>query len=672
MANKQSKFKNIVGNSTELLIASAAAVVFLILLTVIYSAAGVKSPILGIILTVLYIALTVCAVILFKTKKRGGIGDETVNKIMTNAMLNISVPTAICSERGAIMWNNGAFQMLASELGAGGNLRAKPITGMIPFTWSELATDRESGITAISGNSVFLVKNHPLSEDGRVLNIISVYDRTETENLRRELAEERTLVAHIQIDNLNELSQYEHGEYRDASRDVDAILKKWSDSVGGIMREYDKNKYIFFFKERYIDDFTLRKFDILDRVREVRVGEGFTPVTISMGISRDEGTLYECERASFAALDTALQRGGDQVVLRSDGGSEIYGGRTKTYQKRPKVRSRVIAGELMRHICNSGNVIIMGHRYPDFDSIGACIGIARLCIHCGVRANITTDVNDKNIKSCIEHVSGLPGYETMFVDGETALDMLRSDTLVIICDVNNFSHFAAPDVANSAQNIIIIDHHIKVADPPKEALLSYIEPAASSTCELIAEMLEQMYHSDGLSASEANVMYAGILLDTKQLTRCTSPRTFSAVMYMQDCGAKSEIAQEFFLSSIDDFTREARFESNVTIYRGALAIACSTADGTPEDRVAASKAADKLLSVRGVKATFAVVNIDGNVHISARSTGIVNVQLILEKLGGGGHFDGAGAQLKNAELDAGLKLLKGAIDEYLEESGVKL
>lgn len=676
MSNKPNKTKKLRGISTELVIAVAAAVIVLLLLSVVYPTFEEPTALFGIVCLLLYVLIVGGATALLRLQKRGGIDEEKMSPylgdIMTDAMMNISVPSVISSERGVVIWNNGAFTELAGELGVGGKLRGKPLSGILPVKFSDITEDGGNGVFVRTPAKSFQVKNYRFRVNGQLFHMVSVYDRTEAEELRRELSEERTLVAHIQIDNLNEISQYEHGEFRDAARDVDAILKAWSDSVDGILREYERNKYIFFFKERYIDDFTLRRFDVLDKVRSIRVGEGFTPVTVSIGISRDEGTLFECERASFAALDTALQRGGDQVVLRSEGGTEFFGGRTKATQKRTKVRSRVIAGELVRHICNAGNIIIMGHRYPDFDSIGACVGMARLAIHCGVPVNIVTDVNDKNIADAVRHVSSLSGYETMFADEVTAVDMLRSDTLVIVCDVNNFANFAAPDIAKLAQKLVIIDHHIKTADPPREALLSYIEPSASSTCELISDMLEQLYQSGGVVSAEADVMYAGILLDTKQLSRSTSSRTFSAAMYLQSCGANPEVAAEFFRAGLDDFTREAKFESNVTIYRGAIAIACSTGAGSAADRVAASKAADKLLTVKDVSAAFAVVSIDGAVHISARSTGVINVQLILERLGGGGHFDSAGAQIKNAELDAALKNLKGAIDDYLEEAKINL
>ncbi len=674
MSTKSNKAKKLSAFSAELIISVFFAVVLLITATIVYSLAEKPTFLFGIVCAVLYVLVVGGSIAFLRYKKRGGLFEEKMSPylgdIMTDAMMNISVPSAICSATGVVIWNNGAFTELASELGVGGKLRGKPFQGVVPVKFSEITDSDGNGVFVETERRSFVVKNYRFRVNGNPFHMVSVYDRTEAEELRRELNAERTLVAYIQIDNLNEISQYEQGEFRDAARDVDSILKAWSDSVNGVLREYERNKYVFFFKERYIDQFVIRKFDVLDKVRSVRVGEGFAPVTVSIGISRDEGTLAECERASFAALDTALQRGGDQVVLRSDGGTEFFGGRTKATQKRTKVRSRVIAGELVRHICNSGNVIIMGHRYPDFDSIGACVGIARLAIHCGVPVNIVTDVNDKNIKEAVEHVAGISGYETMFADEVTVMDMLRSDTLVITCDVNNFSHFAAPDIAKLAQRLIIIDHHIKVADPPRSTLLSYIEPSASSTCELISDMLEQLYQSGGVVSAEADVMYAGILLDTKQLSRCTTARTFSAAMYLQSCGANPETASAFFREGLESLEREAKFESNVARYRDVTVIACSPGDGKSEDRVAAAKAADKLLNVRGILAAFAVVRIGDAVHISARSTGVINVQLILEKLGGGGHFDGAGAQIKNSELEAVLVSLKKAIDDYIEESDI--
>ena len=671
MPNKQAKTKKV-----RRISATGPVISAFVLLAVTALSAWLLpkyAPVIGAVSIPLYAILCAVSLLAYRPGRGAAADAESVSPylgdIMTDVMSNMTTPAAISTESGILIWNNSAFGELADSLGTRVRLRGGQFSSVLPVDFSEIVSDEGDGVTARTENRTLRIESYRFRVNTRLFFMVMVYDVTEADSLRTRISDENTLIAHIQIDNLSELSQYEQGEYRDAGRDVDAILKDWARAAGAILREYDTSKYMMLFREKCLSEFTQHKFDVLDRVREIRVGAGMIPVTVSIGISTVGETLTERESASFSALNTALQRGGDQVVLTTEAGTDFYGGRTKTMQRRTKVRSRVIANELAARISKAGNIIIMGHRYPDFDSIGSCIGAARFALRQGARnVHITVDVDDKNISPCIEHVKKLPEYEAMFVDEATALDMIRSDTLVIICDVNSSSHLSAPDVATAAPEIVIIDHHIKTADSPKNAVLTYIEPSASSASELVSDMLEQMYQSGGVTAAEADVMYAGILLDTKQLSRSTTARTFSAAMYLQSCGANPETAADFFRSGLDDFTSEARFESNVTIYRGQIAIACSSEPGDAKDRVAAAKAADKLLTVRGVTAAFAAVRIEDTVHISARSSGSINVQLILERLGGGGHFDVAGAQLKNSGLDAALKALKDAIDDYFAKT----
>ncbi len=666
---KKAKKKNVRRAQAELLCVVAA---FILLSAVTVAAAFFPEFVTaaGISATVLYVAVAAVIFIPGKMKSLAAEDSEAVSPylgdIMTDVMTNISLPSAICSEGGIIIWHNNNFAELADTLGRHGRLRGAQFSSVMPIEFDEISAG--GSIVPVKAEEIVAnIESSRFRVNGRQFFILIIHDMTETESLRARIEEDHPLVAHIQVDNLGELAQLETGEYRDAGRDVDTILKDWARSIGAVLREYDTSKYIMLFSQKFLDEFTARKFDVLDRVREVRVGAGMLPVTVSIGISTLGETLHDNERASFAALNTALQRGGDQVVLESKDGTEFYGGKTKTTQRRTKVRSRVIANELSALIARSGNVLIMGHRYPDFDSIGSCIGAASFARRQGANVHIIVDVDDANIAPCIGHVQTLPEYRETFVDEQTALDMIRSDTLVIVCDVNSVTHLSAPSVANSAPKIAVIDHHIKTEQTPNHVLLSYIEPSASSACELVSDMIEQVYQSNGVLAAEADVMYAGILLDTKQLSRSTTPRTFSAAMYLQSCGANPETAVDFFRSGIDDFMSEARFESNVTIYRSEIAIAASSEPGEARDRIAAAKAADKLLTVKGVTAAFTAVRIGDIVHISARSSGSINVQLITEKLGGGGHFDVAGAQLKNSELDTALRNLKDAIDNYFSE-----
>ncbi|MBQ2765739.1 MAG: DHH family phosphoesterase, partial [Clostridia bacterium] len=288
----------------------------------------------------------------------------------------------------------------------------------------------------------------------------------------------------------------------------------------------------------------------------------------------------------------------------------------------------------------------------------------------GTPCNIVTNIKDPNLAKCFEKAAMVPGnlYERVFVSATEAQDLLISETLLVIVDVNNPAQFASPDIADNVGMIAIIDHHRKTSDYKREPIISYIEPSASSACELVSEMLEQALPIGSLHREEADVLYAGMLLDTKQFSRNTGVRTFSAALYLRGEGANPTEVQWFFKSGIDDFMREAKFSMNVVTYRQMFAISMSDSDGTPSDRIAAAKAADKLLNVSGVMASFALVQIDNSVHISARSAGNVNVQLILEKIGGGGYYEAAGALLNDVSMTAALTSLKEAIDDYMAKN----
>ncbi len=605
-------------------------------------------------------------------------GDDELSPALGNVtldlILKLYMPVVICDESGRIIWYNNAFMKLSPQREV---LYAKyidTITGVKPEEMiGETVTSPEDtvspdGALAHAFDRVFRIKGYKMTSQNKNYVITVWNDRTEEDAIAKRLADEETIIAYVMIDNLDELMQFVQETYRSAAAQVEEILKEWADSVNGILKEYERNKFIFMFEARYLGEFIERKFDILDRIREVRIGEGSMPVTVSIGISRVNAPLEEKDRDAHAALDLALQRGGDQVVIKNAHNTEFYGGRTKTVQKRTKVRARIIANQLSLAMAKSNNVLIMGHRNPDYDSIGACIGIARLAMFCGVKANIVVNREDANIKSAISRVSTLPEYADIFVDSITGQDMIHSDTLLVIVDVNNPAQFEAPDIADNVATVAVIDHHNKTGEFKREPLVTYIEPSASSACELVSEMLEQALPMGGMHREEADVLYAGMLLDTKQFSRNTGVRTFSAALYLRSEGANPTQVQYFFKSNLDDFMREARFSMNVITYRQMFAISMSDSDGDARDRIAAAKAADKLLGVNGVMASFALVLVDDCVHISARSAGNINVQLILEKIGGGGYYEAAGALLQDITMATALTRLKEAIDEYMTKN----
>ena len=308
----------------------------------------------------------------------------------------------------------------------------------------------------------------------------------------------------------------------------------------------------------------------------------------------------------------------------------------------------------------------MGHRNPDFDSIGACIGVARLCMFCGVSAKVIINRDCDNFRILASRLTRYEEYTDMFIDGNTGLDLIGATTLLIVLDTNNFVISEAPEVADNVPKIAIIDHHRQVAEFDFDPVLNYIDPSASSACELVAEILEQSLPEGSLLKEEANAMLTGIMLDTNKFQKDTGSRTFSAALYLQSEGANTEIARRNFEDDIKDFMAEAAFSKDIEIYRERMAITRSQGTGDPMvDRIAASKAADKLLTVRQVDASFALVEAGSTIHISARSNGTINVQLILEKLKGGGHFDAAGAQVQGSTMEQATALLTAAIDEIV-------
>ncbi len=627
---------------------------------------------LGITVGLLYIAAIAAAGIIPRLvsgrldSAAAGSSGSPLGSITLDVLSRLRQPVLICDENGKIIWYN---RELTHRVGRRETLYGRGLETISDVSPAEIvAAESADGVDVEAFGTTFGVRGYKITSQNKNFILMLWYDKTELLSAYRRIADETTVVAYIMADNLDELMQYVQEKYRTASTEIESVLKAWADSVQGILKEYERDRYFFIFDACHLEQFIADRFDILDRVRDIRIGEDSLPVTISVGISGTLGSYAEKDRAARGALDMALQRGGDQVVVRTETGLEFYGGRSKTVQKKTKVRARVVANELAVLMSASSNTLIMGHRNMDFDALGACAGLARLAIFCGVRVNIIANEHDPNLKKCFDKLKTLPEYSSMFVSAAEAQDMLSSETLLVIADVNNRTQYEAPEVAENSFKTVIVDHHRKTAEFKTQPAVAYIEPSASSSCELVAEILEQSLPVGHLPKSEADIMFAGILLDTKQFTRNTGTRTFSAALYLRSEGASPADAQSLFKTDLDSFLREAKFTNNVYIYRNIIAIAVSDGeDNTMSDRIAAAKAADKLLTVDGVAASFALCRIGETVFISARSSGGVNVQLILEKIGGGGHFDAAATQLKGEQMTEALTRLKVTIDEYLKE-----
>ena len=611
--------------------------------------------------------------------------EEQNNGVIYTFRHLLRSPYAVVTDKGKIVTVNSAMKNIAGAAATVFNSDIKEICD-IPFDYivkhatdsdiSEIPEEDQEDIELLSDKKTicqiadkdFHIDCYPLYSKGKLFYLLMFNDVTELRALSAKHRAEHSCVAYIVIDNLDEIAQYAQVSYQAEATHVDAILKQWAKERGGILREYDRHKYMLLFTRQSMLACAKAKFEILDRVREVTLGEDNMPITISIGITTMGDTLAEREHEALVCLEMALQRGGDQAVMKNETGTFFFGGKTKSQQKKSGGHSRVISTKLCSMIQNASNVIVMGHSNPDFDSIGACIGIAALSMYLGVRVKIVTNTESENFKACTNRLCELADYKNIFVDDVTGLGESEFGTLLVIVDANNFKILEAPEIAANSFKTVVIDHHIKKEEFENEPQLVYIDPSASSASELISEILEFSVPVGTLRKEEANVLMAGIMVDTQNFTRTVGTRTFAAALYLRSAGASPEYARTFFELAFEDYHTEAQFGMGAEIYRNEIAITTSEGTGSSQDRVAAAKAADKLLSVRNVNAAFALVLIGNMVHISGRSNGKINVQLILEKIGGGGHFDVAGADVADSQLDTAKEKLIEAINEYMDDT----
>lgn len=619
-------------------------------------------------LGLIFVSLSICTFIALKAIERkrrvDGPSGPVLGSIMYDMVNTASEPALICDENKRIIWFNH-FAQRASGIST--SLLGKGLSVImqnpLPDESDKKSSERQI-ITELAGQT-YLVDVTRIHAD-KVYSLLMFRNITEQARLEKFVRDEDKVVSYVIVDNLEELVQFEQENYRSASSTIETIMREWASSVNGILKEYEKDKYIFIFRNEDLEKFVEDKFDILDKIRDVRVGGSAIPLTVSIGVAKVSGSLADKEKAAHIALDMALQRGGDQAVVKYDEAIAFFGGKTSTVHKKTKVKARVVGTKLASLMASASNVIIMGHKFPDYDAFGASVGLARFAMFCGVKVNIVTDPKNPNIKKCLKFFDG-DEYKGMFVDAARGLDLIKSETLLVIADVNNPAMFESIDIYNNVYNVVIVDHHRKTAESERNLAIEYIDPSSSSASELVSEMLEQTVPPSTLKRVEANMLLAGISLDTKQFTKGTGAKTYAAAMYLLTSNASYEGIQDLFKTSIVDYRQIAKFGQKVEVYRNSMAIAVNFEVGdSSADRSLAAKAADGLLGVEGVSASFALMQIEDTIHISARSNGSVNVQLILEKLKGGGRYDSAGAQLKSATIQQALLKLKHAIDSYFD------
>ena len=645
----------------ELVLSIALACLNITLFGLFCEFTAINKAVIAVCVVLIYL-VEISALGVLRQKQQSSEPDIGMHDILaetSSAVLkNTNQPIATFDDQGKILWCNEAMLTVL-------RLEDNPIGMSIESVFgSTLPTDKFGNVSLSIKNRLYSAESFILSNKGNVIYMLSLTDITALSEIEKKYNESKACIAYIAIDNIEDVLQYVHEKFRVAVSRVDEKLKNWADSLGATIKSYDNDKYIMFFDSASLDKCLENRFSILDDIRETRVGDGVS-ITISMGVSRMDGSLRDRELAARDAIDLALQRGGDQVVYINNGVTEYYGGRTKSVYKRSNVRSRTFTNQLTSLMVRADNVLIMGHRYGDFDSFGSAIGVARIAITCGVKVNIAVEMRDKNLEPCIRMMQSTEPYAQMFVDNADGLDLIGRDTLLVLVDHSDPMRSQFSDIASKVNNIVVIDHHRKIDTFHEAVKLYYVEPSASSTCELVTEMLESAISSQNLLKEEADMMLAGVLLDTKQFTRNTGTRTFGAAQYLRGAGANPTDVYSLFKTAPDDLKKESRFHTAINIYADRIALSSCEGETDESYRIIASKAADKMLTLKGIEAAFTLVKIGDQIHISGRSTGTINVQLILEKLHGGGHFDVAGAQVVNESVMNVLETLKSSIDEYL-------
>ena len=502
-----------------------------------------------------------------------------------------------------------------------------------------------------------------LKGDHNMLATTYWLDITESEQMRQTLEMTRPAVAILMVDNYEDLMKACPESKRSALvAEIEEKLNDWCADSGGLLLGYDRDRYLFVMEEKDFAVYAEKKFDVLDTVRTVE--SGGVNATLSVGVGRDGDSFESLFKNADLALEMALSRGGDQAVVKDRNNFEFYGGRSKTTEKRTKVKSRVMANALRELIQDARNVYVMGHKYADMDSLGAAAGICCISRKLGKKAQIVIDAENNAAHPVLRALQQQAEYAGVIVNGDTAFLHAQPDTLLVVVDTNRPDSVESEPLLESCTRVAVIDHHRRGSSYIDKMTLNYHEPYASSASELVTELMQYLIEPSDMLKSEAEALLAGIVLDTKNFTNRTGGRTFEAAAYLRRCGADTQDVQRMFQSDLDAMVTRYAIMRQAQIYHGDIAV---VAADEAYDRVTAAKAADELLTIRGIRASFVLYRKDDGVYMSARSLGEVNVQVILEALGGGGNSTTAGGQAKGITVAEAKEKLLAAIDKYFED-----
>lgn len=595
-----------------------------------------------------------------------------MNLIAKNVMLDFPLPLCVMDKNGVILWHNTALAELFSQKSLmdknmSYHLKSYDIYRFLPNDKEEEKKVDDFKIK----DKTYVVKTLSLKRKGEEAQKYAMYffDVTYEKKLLEMYNHIKPVVMNIQIDSYEEVMNSTLDENKGMlMTQIDKHLRGRVEAKNGMLFKYANDRYVAVLSEKYLNEMENEKFAILDEIRDIEMSNSI-PVTISIGVSGYDTDISETNKNSISALEMALARGGDQAVLKKDEKMFFYGGRTKAVEKQTRVKARIVGHALRDLILSSERVLIMGHKNPDMDALGSAMGIANICRILKKTFYIIMDKTNTSIEVMYDDIMADGIYKDAFVNHEQAKRILQgaSNTLVVVVDTHRTSSTDFPPALDIADKVAFIDHHRRGMEYIENAALSYHETYASSASELVTELVQYIKDNPAMDKIAANCLMGGIMLDTKNFSKKAGVRTFEAAAYLKKKGADVLQVRKYFRGDYDNFLIKARAIKNVELYRENIALT-SCEDISENPALIASQIADELLEITGVEASFVAANIDGNtVHISARSFENMNVQLICEKLGGGGHLDTAATQLKGISTDEALIKVKNAIDEYFDE-----
>lgn len=635
----------------------------------------------GIVMSMFLVIYLVLAVAIFLFRQAGfqrqlvryATGFMKSQRLM---LKELNLPYALLDLEGHLIWANDSFMDIIHDEKA-----AKDSIGNIfPLIKREMFPSAEEDLvlhTEFEERSYEIVLRRAMDEemmelagesDRGALVSIYLYDETEIKALIKENNEQKMIMGLLYIDNYEEaLESIDEVRRSLLAALIERKINKYMQSIDAIVRKLEKDKYIVIFRNKYLPKLQASKFSLLDEVRAVNIGNEMA-VTISLGLGISDETYLKAYDYARAAIDLALGRGGDQVVIKEGEKITYYGGKSQQVEKNTRVKARVKAHALQELLETKEQVMIMGHKLGDADSLGAAIGIYRIARTLGTRGYIVINEITTSVAPIINRFKNNPEYEEdLFINSEQALQMLDKDTMLIVVDANRPSITECEELLERVGTVVILDHHRQTSESIANPVLSYIEPYASSACEMVAEVLQYTGQGVKLRPIEADAMYAGMMVDTNNFLNKTGVRTFEAAAYLRRNGADVTKIRKMFRTEMTEYVMKAKSISSAELYLEHYALAECFSDGIESPTILGAQVANELMDVSDVKASFVFTPFNGKIYVSARSIDEMNVQVVMEKLGGGGHMTVAGAQLEGMDVQTAIQTVKDLLDKMKEE-----